>query len=284
MKAIKSGYVIHDGNPLNYLEWGDPLAPPLLMIAPIRHPAFVWRDVAEKLAAKYRVIGVNLRGHGDSGPFPVRRYDPDFYVDDLKAFVDQLGVTPAVVLGFSVVASGAAVGFAARYPELARAVILVDGGPGYRLENAQEADARVKRIPYYFDTWSDALDFYKGMPDQLFSTQEMREERAPYVFRYTPDGRVTWKHDHLLRELWPGEDWKRNTGAQGSEVWDQVQCPVFVMKSAATTHLSIENCEEIVQHGQGSAWVSVEGGKTHFVYDENQEGFCAIVEDFMGRL
>src|SRR5438445_4405780 len=188
MTAVKSGYVMNADLPLNYLEWGDPRAPAVVFIPPIRSPAYIWREIAEQLSDRYRVIGINLRGHGDSAPFPRRDYDPDGYVGDIAAFTDQLGFGAATIAGFSAVAAGAAVGFAAAHPESTRALILIEGGVGKSPELAKEAGVRVRSMPHDFPNWEAAIEYYGTLPDQMFTTEATVRDQAPYLFRRLPDG------------------------------------------------------------------------------------------------
>lgn len=281
--SVRSGYVLNDGNPLNYLEWGSADADPVFLLAPVRHPAYIWRGVAERLADRYHVFALNLRGHGDSGPFPERVYDPDGYVDDLHAFAAGLDLRPVTIIAFSVVMSGASVGFAAAHPGRVRGLVLLDGGMGYTAEQAEEAGARLGSTQAIFSDWEAALAYYATMGDQRFASDELRRERAPYVFRRLPDATVTWKHDELFRRLWPGEDWKRNTGWQPPETWAKIQCPLLVVK-AASSHISEEQCAEIVKYGRDSRWAEVPDVTSHFVHDENPDGFLGVVRPFLEDL
>ena len=277
--SVLSGYVMNDGNPLSYLEWGSSEKPSLILIAPIRHPAYIWRGVAERLSHEFHVIGANLRGYSDSGPFPSRAYDPDGYVSDLLTLVDGLALAPVTTIAFSVVMSGATVAFAAQHPDLVRSLVLLDGGMGYTPAQAIEAGERVSRTPAEFPDWDAAIAHYSGMIDQRFATPELVRERAPYVFRRLPSGAVTWKHDEILRTGWPGEDWKKNTGWLPEQVWEQVQCPILVVK--ASDHITVESCEQITRYGRDSRWVEVPDVTSHFVHDENPDGFLRAVGGFL---
>lgn len=281
--TAKSGYIMNNGNPLSYLEWGRPEDPAVILIQPIRHSAFELRAIAEQIQGSHRIVVVNLRGHGDSGPFPVRAYDPDGYVDDLHAFVTALELQPVTILGYSVVMSGATVGFAAAYPELTRAIILVDGGPGYRQENAESAGRRVRAMPLDFPSWEDAVTYFGNLEDQKHSSKELHRERAPYIFRQLPDGNVTWKHDRILREQWPGEDWAKNTGRLPEEVWQRVRCPILVAKGGGNTHLTVDDCEKMTQYGTDSSWVAIPAVTTHHVHNENPAGFAGIIKAFLDK-
>ena len=52
---------------LHYVDWGNPSAPPLLLIHGGRDHCRSWDWVAEVLRDQYHVIALDLRGHGDSG-------------------------------------------------------------------------------------------------------------------------------------------------------------------------------------------------------------------------
>jgi pimeloyl-ACP methyl ester carboxylesterase len=75
------------------------------------------------LAAGYRVVTTDLRGHGDSGAGFVT-YGDEATADDVVALVEHLGAGPAVLVGNSMGASAAAV-VAGDRPDLVRALVLL---------------------------------------------------------------------------------------------------------------------------------------------------------------
>lgn len=83
--------------------------------------------VSDLVAAGYRVVSLDLRGHGDSDT-TFSAYDDEALADDLAALVTELG-GPAVLVGNSM-AAGAAVITAARHPHLVRGLVLL--GPFVR--------------------------------------------------------------------------------------------------------------------------------------------------------
>jgi pimeloyl-ACP methyl ester carboxylesterase len=127
--AVRSGYVMNTGNPLNYLEWGRPDAPPLVLLHGLRGFAYSWRSVAERLAEQYRCLALNLRGHGDSGPSPVRDLTIDQYVTDVESLATQLQLTRFPVIGHSL-GGRVAMAYAAAHPERVQAMVVEDIAPG----------------------------------------------------------------------------------------------------------------------------------------------------------
>lgn len=88
-----------------------------------------YRFLAPALAdAGYRVVTVDLRGHGESSAdWPV--YTPEDVGADIVALLRHLDAGPATVIGVSL-AAGAAVWAAAEAPDLVRALVLI--GPFVR--------------------------------------------------------------------------------------------------------------------------------------------------------
>lgn len=89
------------------------------------------------LAAGYRVVTTDLRGHGESGA-GFTTYGDEATASDVVALVEHLGSGPAVLVGNSMGASAAAV-VAADRPDLVRALVLLSpflrdpaGGAGKR--------------------------------------------------------------------------------------------------------------------------------------------------------
>ena len=55
------------GLKLNYVEWGAPDAPLLLLLHGVRDHARSWDWTARRLVGEgWRVVALDLRGHGDS--------------------------------------------------------------------------------------------------------------------------------------------------------------------------------------------------------------------------
>jgi pimeloyl-ACP methyl ester carboxylesterase len=100
--------------------------PALLALHGLASNARWWDLVAERLAPRFRVIAVDLRGHGLSDK-PSGGYDFPTVVDDLRQVAAALHPAPLVVAGHSWGAS-VALAFGAELPELALGVVCVDGG------------------------------------------------------------------------------------------------------------------------------------------------------------
>jgi pimeloyl-ACP methyl ester carboxylesterase len=86
-----------------------------------------WQAVTEQLAAKYRCVAVDLRGHGDS-PAPASGYSVDRVTDDLEATLGRLDIRSFVLIGHSM-SGKIALNLASRQPVGLQQVLLVSPSP-----------------------------------------------------------------------------------------------------------------------------------------------------------
>ena len=92
-----------DGTRITYLSGGDVGAPPLLLLHGWAQSTDCWgSDVLDQLSADYRVVAVDLRGHGRSGR-PERGYDDAaLWAADVAAVLGAAAITtPPVLLAWS---------------------------------------------------------------------------------------------------------------------------------------------------------------------------------------
>jgi non-heme chloroperoxidase len=92
------GVLLHAG------EWGNPEGTPILFLHGWSQSHLCWaRQVESSLAAEFRLVAVDLRGHGMSEkPLEPAAYtDPQLWADDVAAVVEQLGLERPVLVGWS---------------------------------------------------------------------------------------------------------------------------------------------------------------------------------------
>ena len=86
---------------LNYVDWGNTDAPPLLLVHGGRDHARSWDWVAEELRHDWHIIAPDLRGHGDSAWSPDGNYEMSAFVYDLAQLVHQLNLAPVTMIAHS---------------------------------------------------------------------------------------------------------------------------------------------------------------------------------------
>lgn len=98
--------------------------------------SFFQPQVKHFASAGYRVLAIDLRGHGESDA-PQGSYAVNAFFDDVAWLVREVGVEKAVIVGHSM-GGVVAFDFAARHPDLASAVVLIDSSV-VRSSKAQRA-------------------------------------------------------------------------------------------------------------------------------------------------
>lgn len=108
---------------LAYVELGRASAPPLLLVHGYTDNSRSWSLMAPHLAAKHRLIIVDLRGHGASAA-PEHGYTLGQMADDLLLLLDKLQVPRVGFVGHSL---GSMIGqvFAQRYPDRLDKLVLI---------------------------------------------------------------------------------------------------------------------------------------------------------------
>lgn len=136
---------------------------PLVLLHGFTGRAGGWGGIIPHLSHDYRVIAIDLPGHGAAdSPTAMDRYAMDRVAADLMEVVRQLGVTHTHWLGYSM-GGRLALYITLNYPERVRSVILVSASPGLADPAARQArrrddEALADRIealgvPAFVDEW-----------------------------------------------------------------------------------------------------------------------------------
>jgi esterase len=104
-------------------EDGDPAAPPLLLVHGIIGSRATWEWLLPELTERFRVLRLDLRGHGRSDRAP-GAYIAERYVADAIAVLERIG-RPCVMVGHSL-GGAIAAALAQRRPDLLAGVVLED--------------------------------------------------------------------------------------------------------------------------------------------------------------
>jgi len=98
---------------------------PLVFVHGFTTTSEFWKEQVEEFAKSYRVIRINLPGHGDSPAPTGRSYRIEDFVEDVARVFRELSVDRAVLIGLSM-GGILAQEFAIKYPHLVQALVLVD--------------------------------------------------------------------------------------------------------------------------------------------------------------
>jgi len=131
-------------------------APVIVMVHGFSYSLESWDGWAEDLRADYRVIRMDLPGHGLTGPDPQQRYSVPQTVDFLGALLDELGLDHVTLAGNSL---GGLVSWrlAAERSDLVDRLVLVAPG-AYSINGVTDQPVAVPMgISFYFTSAPEAM-------------------------------------------------------------------------------------------------------------------------------
>ena len=110
--------------------------PPVLLGHGYSATRRMW-DGQHRALDDYRIISWSMRGHGHTeSPGDPSKYSADLTVADMQALLRHLAVERAVIGGLSL-GGYVSLAFYLAHPEMVRALVICDSGPGYRNDEAR---------------------------------------------------------------------------------------------------------------------------------------------------
>ncbi|GMO20988.1 alpha/beta fold hydrolase [Bradyrhizobium sp. TM233] len=126
-----------DGVNIYYEVHGD--GPPLLLTHGYSSTSAMWQGQVDALAKDHKLILWDMRGHGQSDyPDDPSAYSEALTVGDMAAILDAVGAERAIIGGLSL-GGYMSLAFYRTHPERARALLIIDTGPGFKKDDAREA-------------------------------------------------------------------------------------------------------------------------------------------------
>src|SRR5918992_265354 len=118
-------YVLANGIRIHYWRTGGD-KPPLVLAHGSSDDGLCWTNLAKEFQNDFDIIMFDARGHGLSDP-PTASDASDVQVEDLAGLIKELKLNKPILMGHSM-GSASVAHFAAKYPDVPRAVILEDPG------------------------------------------------------------------------------------------------------------------------------------------------------------
>jgi pimeloyl-ACP methyl ester carboxylesterase len=112
-----------NGTRTHYVRGGR--GPTLVLLHGFPQDWYEWRRVIPRLAQRFTVLAVDLRGVGESGPGTDGGYAAVDLAGDVRGLLDALGLGPAHVVGHDI-GGGVAYAFAREYPERTSTVTIME--------------------------------------------------------------------------------------------------------------------------------------------------------------
>lgn len=120
-----------DGTRIHFRDRGPKSAPALVLIHGSNASLLTWEPWAARLSNTFRVISIDMPGHGLTGAIPSGDYSEQAMTDIVARVTEKLSLTRFAIAGNSM-GGGIAARFAEEYPQRVSQLILIDaaGMPG----------------------------------------------------------------------------------------------------------------------------------------------------------
>jgi pimeloyl-ACP methyl ester carboxylesterase len=119
--------MLPDGARAHVRDQGSRSGPVIVLVHGSNASLFTWEPWAKRLGDSYRVVSLDMPGHGLTGAVPNHDYSQEGMVKFVKEVTDKLGIAKFAIAGNSM-GGGIAARFAEEYPASVSALILVDAG------------------------------------------------------------------------------------------------------------------------------------------------------------
>ena len=146
-----------------------------------------WDEVIESFEETYRIITIDLMGHGlTDAPYIVQRYSMEEQVELLHNFFEARRIPSFTLIGYSM-GGRVALAFTMKYAEMVEQLILESSSPGLKTEEEREARRKSDRalaekiekdgLEAFVEQWENIplFESQKSLPET--KQQAIREER-----------------------------------------------------------------------------------------------------------
>jgi pimeloyl-ACP methyl ester carboxylesterase len=272
---------------LHYVDWGNPGAPPLVLLHGGRDHCRNWDWVAAELRRDWHVIAPDLCGHGDSQWSQDGNYTMMGYIYDLAQLIHQQHLAPVTIIAHSL-GGNIALRYAGIYPDKVRKLVAIEGlGPAPQVlaERAKKPIAErmqawieerrglAGRLPRRYKTIEDA--FRRMQEENKHLSPEQARHLTQHGVNQNEDGTYSWKFDNYVRS-WPPYDMAQ---MDLERLWSRIICPtllVYGKESWASNPLEDGRAKHF-----GSAEIVLFEGAGHWVHHDRLDAFLERVRAFL---
>ena len=263
-----SHHIYLNGTRLHYLEWGAATMPALVLLHGGAAHAHWWDHLAPIFAPHYRVIALDLRGHGDSSWVIPPAYQIDDYMADVTALIVQLALAPVTLLGHSL-GGFIALAYAIAQPQLVRRLIVVD-------MRARLSSRRYMRLlqalpsPVYQNE-QDLLRRFRLLPADTQASPQLLRAIARHSVRPNTARQLQLKSDRAAFTRVPCD-------LEGQLA--RLTCPTLFIRGQDSRYLSARSLAELTQTCPDARGVEIPRAG-HHVFLDNPADFLQAVQDFL---
>lgn len=267
----KDEFITVNGLRMHYLDWGGAGKPPLILLHGIARVAHAFDHLAPHFVQRYRVIAVDMRGHGESAWHPAGAYLVEDYSADIIALIEQLDLRGVVLWGASTGGRVAQM-VAGQCAQRVAGVIVEDVGPERPEAVSNRRGNRMVREAEGWESLEALVAHHKV--SQPRTPDNLLRHFVQHASTTRPDGRVVWKRDPAILQ-----------GFMPTELWDSVrriQAPIIYILGGLSAIVPPQTQLQL-QESLPQVRTVMMPGLGHYPSDEQPEEFVAVVERFLAH-
>lgn len=272
---------------LHYVDWGNPDAPPMILLHGGRDHCRNWDWIARELRSDYHILAPDLRGHGDSQWSRDGNYSLSAHVYDLAQLIHQQRLAPVTIIAHSL-GGQISLRYAGIHPKNVAKIVAIEGlGP----PPAMLAEQASKSIDQRLRDWIEDQRKLSGRQPKRYTSIEqalarMQEEnshlspaRARHLTLHgimqNEDGSYSWKFDNYVRSFSPVDLDESELNA----LWQRITCPTLLVGGRESW--APDPREDGRAAHFKNARVAMFDDAGHWVHHDQQDGFLVLVRDFL---
>jgi pimeloyl-ACP methyl ester carboxylesterase len=269
--AVRRTFVVN-GLRLSALEWPAPGRPRLCFLHGGSAHAHWFDAVVPDLVARYHVLSLDQRGHGESEWSPTQEYATESFASDLLGVMDAMGWTRMTLAGHSMGGHNS-IAFSGWYPERVSALAIIDSRPSLPPERLNAMHQRGHRGPRRHETFESALASFRLLP---------RETTAdPAFLAHLAREGITQRDGRFLYRFDPATSGER----QPVDAWpllERITAPTLVVRGEHSPILPVPMAQDILKRVSRARLVEIPGAYHHLVLDAPQ-AFTQALDAFLAE-
>ena len=266
--TFRDGTILNRGRKVHYLDWGVEGKPVFIMLHALGKSAHSYDHIAPLLTDDYRVIAMDMRGHGDSDWSPTGEYKTEDFVDDLHALITQLRLDDVALTGCSMGGRVVQV-YAGMHPDRVSKVIVQDVGFARPESTTTTLTARIAREQ---EGWASTDELFASLRTGTTRVAEdVHRRQVRWETKTLPNGRIGWKYDpNVVQGLGPVDLWS---------YVQKIKAPALYVVGGRSRLVTADEQAKLRPLPTVDVVTIPEAG--HYPHEDTPEIFLAIVRAFL---
>ena len=265
---------------LHYLDFGNTAQSPAEDARPVMlclHGGAAqahWFDfVVGAFLENYRVLSLDLRGHGDSEWGPMSDYSYEHYANDVGCFIQTLRLGPVLLTGHSM---GGMVSLVTTtlFPGEVSRLVVIDSMMRMSPERAATLRGVGQGQGRSFDNQTAFVEGFNIRPEASFASPHVVQHMAKSSCREFEDGRWRNKFDRNV--------YAHRHAIDGFDYWPRVTTPTLLIAANPSDRIT-PDVQKKVMAACAQVELKVVDNAGHHVTLDNPSGYISVLSDYLKK-